>query len=354
MKSQSMEYIEVKKYMVNHFPEEDPLLIDKSLLRFFQTIQAPNSLRGVQHVLWPLLEIQKHMKARFTRYFGIEREHLVVLTSVIDKLVVAEQYDFANNILGKGWCNKRPLYTLFFYYQAYGNSQSGENAHWLAIFLDHYFSKNKQVTQLSGYRVVPSCSAMRLLLSIQDPNEFSPIEYCRESSVEDIAQTLMENSKREWLANKTVSYMRQLSHFFALDWGRKHIRVRRSVVRHGDTRRNHTKLEPIIGAGTSLLAEIPKVTNDAVYKGLNLEDCFPDIVSIQSEPEVQQRPAYELPMLTPVRDRRLKAIKSKNISQRVRASHNISLMDKNLLQPHELLILFGQLQKLTKPGRKEI
>jgi hypothetical protein len=354
MKSMSMEYIEVKKYMLNNFTEEDPLLIDKSLLQFFRTIQAPDSLRGIQNVLLAILEIHKHMNARFYIYFGIRHKHLVVLTAVIDELVVAEQYDFANKVLGKGWCNKRPLYTLFFYYQTYGKSQSGVNAHWLAIFLDHYFSKNKQVTQLRGYRVVPSCSAMRLLLSIQDPKEFTPVEYCRESSVEDIAQTLMDNSKREWLANKTVSYMRLLSHFFALDWGRKHNRENRRVARHGDTRGNHTKLEPIIGAGTGLLAEIPKVTNDAAYKGLTLEDCFSDILSIQSEPEVQQRPAYELPMLTPVRDKSLRAVKSKNISQKVRASHNISLMDKNLLQPYELLILFGQLQKLARPGRKEI
>jgi hypothetical protein len=348
----SPQYTKVKLCVVEYFESENPQFIDDSLTQLFTTIQAPNSLRGMQFVLSSLLAMDKVTGARFSNYFGINQKHVSFLASVIDKLVEEEQYDFANKHLGNGWCNDRPLYTLLFYYEAYGHS--GVKARWLAIFLDHYFSNKDKITKQSGYRLEKSCSAMRLLLSTHDQNQFSPVVYCRGLAVSEIAEELIENSQREGLANKTISYMRQLSHFFALNWGVMKERRRRSVTRHGDTRRNHTKLEPIIGAGPGLLAKIPEVTSDAILKGLNLEDCFTDLLSIQSEPEDTQRPAYELPMLAPVKDKSLKALKSKNISQRIRSGHNISLMDKSMLQPHELLILFDKLQTLAKLGNKEV
>lgn len=348
----SAESDSIKQQLITKFEYDTPEELEANFVHLLQVIQAPPNLRGFRYALLALVALSKCLGTRFSQYFGVTHNQIQFIEVVVENLAVSSYPQLSEHRSKKGWCSERPVYVLLFYYQKYGHENV--KAEWLSRFFSHYFDNKQLVDSQYGDRVTESCTKMRLLLLEKDQSQISPVHYIRLNNSQLIAEELVEDSYGEHLVNANAKYMRELAHFFALDWRGKKTRRRRDVTRHSDTRRNRTKLEPIIGGGPDLLAKIPEVTNEADLKGLNLEDCFADIESVQDENEVKQRPIYEVPLLAPVRDKSLRELKRKNITHKVRRSHNITLMDKGLLQPHELIVLFERLGVLAKQKNREV
>lgn len=329
---------------------------DEELLpqEFVVRLDLPDGLRGIQYISKALNLLRPELGGEFENFFRISEKAESALNATIDELL-EEHPHFCNRQKQNGWCENQPIYALVFELAASVKiKNSTENIRLVKLFLEHYWNNqgriDAELTSTSS-KLREASGALRLLL--QNDNEFDAAPFVRFDSAQAIGQRLEEFLETsENLQLKTQNYIRQLAHFFLLDWKGKEIKKRRYAPRRNFGKRNfdlsyQVPNEPLLRMHKREPAELRAIEDS----GLLPDDLSLDIDVLEERPEpAQKRPKFRVQKIHTVLDSQQKLLRIFDISQRLQRAHNGHVLDKHLIQPYEILALFHKLKTMNASG----
>ncbi|MDP5130894.1 MAG: hypothetical protein NWQ54_08410, partial [Paraglaciecola sp.] len=327
---------------------------------FIERIDAPENLRGL-YFISNTISIVKSEIRDLAAFLKISDAAFSELSKSITEL--KEEYpSLTNRHKQNGWCDAQPIYALLFEYSA--NSKIIKNVptnRLLVSFLSHYWTnESKILSEISktSSKLKEASGALRLLL--QNPEEFDATEIVRSKSSQAKGKALLDllDSDRN-LQLKTRNYIRQLAHFYLLDW-----KPRKSTKREYSKRRSFGKRnfdvsfpvpnDPSLRIHKRDISEL-KTIEDA---GILPDDLSQDVDVIEvRNPEKLTRPKTRAQLVEQVLDEHKKMYQVFDISNRLQRAHNGHLLDKSLLQPYELIELvkyLNPLNVLEKPDKRQV
>jgi hypothetical protein len=328
--------------------------IPRSLLpiaeNFLEFIDCPGDFRGLQKVHSALLYLFNVNPTYFSQIFEIEPQTLKQLLSLFSDTADSYYKHYSNPTHAKGWMSRRPLYSLLFIFYDHQNEQAATA---LLFFIGHYLRNESKIDQEN--RVESSIRAFRLLYtdSLVDRSCFSVDLQETDSALSSIItaiQEVRENLKSEENIDEDsspssrIGYLRELEHFYKLDWKKRrtYSRSKNELIRASYHR---TKIERVIGSDYLYTASLKKtpINKSLIDAGITLAEDYPELHIIQTEQPVLPKPKHELPDIAVIKDAAIIKHKTHSISKDVRRSHNITPVSRNILQPHELNFLWTEL-----------
>ncbi|AXN03901.1 hypothetical protein [Vibrio anguillarum] len=335
--------IEEIKLLLPH--AHDSLLED--LEKLLELIDCPNDFRGLQKVHTVLEYFFTTHPEHFCSLVELNATRINVLLELFTNIGESYYSQYSNGVHAKGWMSKRPLFSLLFVFYEH---LSPESASALLFFLKHYYDNEPVIFEHN--HTEQSIRAFRLLYTdpLTDRACFDSNSVVQTAdNIRAYRQSLTsENDTDDFvdepIASSHINYLRELEHFYRLDW-KKRTYIERSskkIIRSSFSRR---KIERIVGSDNLFTASLNKrpLKQSLVDSGITANEDYPGLAIIKTEQPILPKPTHELPDVSVIKDTAKIASKSRGISRDVRRSHNITPVSRNILQPHELFHLWQAL-----------
>lgn len=312
---------------------------------FLEHIECPPDFRGLRVVAGFLERLVAVYPTLFVQTMQFDAAHFASLWSVDTQRW--PQID--TKPIAKGWMSERPVYSLLL---TFAKIDFTEASRPILLFLKHYFKHEIVIT--THQREEVAFRAFRLALKTQAFDLACVSSSEAQQNALQLTALLNElQSVEETQRNSTLeAYVRELKHFYSLDWRAKQSRRLKRKKSYRAPYRGR-KFERITGSESLYALQIlpDKLDDDQIENGVeSLEDAPPCAV-VMVESEAKSRPKHELPDIAQIKDQdKLKAAQ-RSISKNTGRAHNINAMHRTVLQPHELAILW---QELTLTKRKSI
>ncbi|WP_124939179.1 hypothetical protein [Vibrio viridaestus] len=309
-----------------------------------ETIDCPVDFRGFQKVHAVIDYFLDTHPTLFEIIFDLDTftaSRALALFSDIDS---AYYENYQNPKPARGWMSRRPLYSLLFVFY---DRQDQQTASALLFFLKHYYENESKI--IMENRTEDSIRAFRLLYTDEtiDRSCFNALSITEiTNNIRNFRDTLKEedNIDDESSASSRIGYLRNLEHFYLLDWKKRtsFTRTSQKIIRSSFSRR---KIERVVGSDNLYTASLNKRTlsQPLTEAGVSADEDYPELCIIKTEQPIHPKPKYELPDFSVIKDRAKIQNKNRVISKDVRRSHNITPLSRNILQPHELCILWHSL-----------
>ncbi|MDD4864228.1 MAG: hypothetical protein PHE38_09470 [Alishewanella agri] len=326
---------------------DDELLPQEFVVR----LDLPDSLRGIFYIAKALDLLRSELGSEFENFFHISEKAETALNATIGGLLEKHPH-LRNSQKQNGWCENQPIYALVFELAASVKIKSStENIRLVKLFLEHYWNNQERIdaefTSTSS-KLREASGALRLLL--QNDNEFDSAPFVRFESAQAIGERLEEFLETsESLQLKTQNYIRQLAHFFLLNWKGKEIKKRRYAPRRNFGKRNFDLSYPVPNEPLLRMHKREPAVQQAIEEsGLLPDDLSLDIDVLEERPEpAQKRPKFRVQKIHTVLDSQQKLLRVFDISQRLQRAHNGHALDKHVIQPYEILALFNRLKSIN-------
>ncbi len=236
--------IETFRHFQREFGFSDDALLPQE---FVVRLDLPENLRGIGYILQVLELLRSEVGSEFESFFRLSAEAEYALRDTVLRLS-DEHPQFYNRHKQKGWCDEYPVYALCFELATSARiKRSTQNIRFVKLFLQHYWNNEDRIdaefTKTSS-KLKEAAGALRLLL--QNDNEFDSALFVRSELAQIIGQRLEEYLEdTDNLQSKTQNYIRQLAHFFLLDWKGRETKKRRYAKRRSFGKRNFDLSYPV-------------------------------------------------------------------------------------------------------------
>ncbi len=320
-----------------------PIEIVRLWLPVLEAIECPSNFRSLRFVIHTL-DISAQLEPQlFSQTFGVPYDLIDALFSITSEPNTKQFEEYSNTTLAHGSKGDKPIYSLLFEFHRIIDAQLAET---LLVFLDHYAHHEAEIT--SRNKAEPTLSSLRLLYPDQ---KFTP-SYLAGRNPNEIANQLL-HFKNELLSgdrheenwNKNMrGRIWNLIHFYQVNWSDRHKRSRKSKqALRGSYRRN--KPERLIGSDHLTTYSLKKLSFSEEYlnNGVSPFEDLPPLSVVNNEILDTPRPAHEIPDISVIRDGQKNKDKNRSINKSVTQSHNITVLSRNVLQPHELNYLLNEL-----------
>lgn len=328
-----------------------PTHLLNTLEKLLEAIDCPENFRGLQKVHSLLEYLFNTHPNKFCEIFEIEINvvsQLLPLFSRVDDTFFSK---YRNTTHAKGWMSRRPLYSLLFIFYEHQTPQAAEA---LLFFLNHYYANELKI--ISEDRTETSIRSFRLLYT----DEMIDRRCFNSNSIDDTANQILQvreilmkqehENDEESGSSSRVGYLRDLEHFYRLNW-KKRKSFSRTSQRNIRSFYSRKKIERVIGSDNLFTASLIKrgLSKPLVDAGVSADEDYPELCIIKTEQPVLPKPRHELPDISVIKDKAKINNKNRGISKSVSRSHNITPLARNLLQPHELCHLWhGRNSSSTK------
>ena len=140
--------------------------------------------------------------------------------------------------------------------------------------------------------------------------------------------------------------MRQLIHFFRLDW-RYEAKFKRSSSNSLRASYSNSKMEKLSGADNLYTFSLKAcfINRFEEKSGLSNDETYPALSIIFDEATDIEKPIHEMPSIALIRDEHKEKIRHHAITQGVRRAHNLNALSKSVFQPHELYALWKEITR---------
>ncbi|QDF75255.1 MULTISPECIES: hypothetical protein [Shewanella] len=330
--------------IANLIQSNDEVITGK-VRNFLENIECPPDFRGLRVVATFLERLVAVYPAFFMQVMQFDVGHLKGL-GVVD----TQQWPLIDTKpVAKGWMSQRPVYSLLL---TFANIDFAETSRPILLFLRHYFEH--EIVIATHEREESAFRAFRLALKTQEFDLDCVSSDEAQQNTMQLAALLDElQSAEESQRNLTLEgYVRELKHFYSLDWrAKQHRRLRRKKSYRASYRGR--KFEYITGSDSLyVLQTLPdKLDESQIENGLESLEDVPPCAVVMVEPEAKSRPKHEMPDIAQIKDQDKLKARQRSISQNTGRAHNINAMHRTVLQPHELAVLW---QELTLTKRKPI
>lgn len=339
--------IETFRHIQREFGFSDDALLPQE---FVDRLDLQENLRGLGYILQALELLRAEVGSEFESFFRLSAEAEYALRDTVLRLS-DEHPQFYNRHKQKGWCDEYPVYALCFELATSARiKRSTEKIRLVKLFLRHYWDNEDRIdaefTKTSS-KLKESAGALRLLL--QNDNEFDSALFVRSELAQVIGQRLEEYLEdTDNLQSKTQNYIRQLAHFFLLNWKGRETKKRRYAKRRSFGKRNFDLSYPVPNDPLLRMHKREPAEQKAIKEsGLLPDDLALDIDVVEERPEpTQKRPKFRAQRIHTVLDSQQKLLRVFDISQRLQRAHNGHALDKHLIQPYEILAFFKALAGL--------
>lgn len=314
------------------------------LEHLLEAIDCPEDFRGLQKVHAVIEYLLATNPTLFATIFEIDTftaNRMLALFSEIDNV---HYENYRNPKQARGWMSRRPLYSLLFIFY---DHQTQQAASALLFFLRHYYENESKI--IMEDRIEDSIRAFRLLYTDEtiDRSCFTA------SSIEEITNNIHnfrdtlkdeEDVDDDSSSSSRIGYLRNLEHFYFLDWKKRisFTRTSQKTIRSSYSRK---KIERVVGSDNLFTSPLNKrqLSKALTEAGVSANEDYPELCIIKTEQPTQPKPEHELPDISIIKDTAKIQSKTRGISKDVRRSHNITPLSRNILQPHELCILWQSL-----------
>ncbi|UJF17097.1 hypothetical protein L0B53_04045 [Vibrio sp. SS-MA-C1-2] len=305
------------------------------MVEFLQSIQTPPHCRGLGPVLNALLRLEESYPDLFKQTFDLENTLLHQFCELIVNNTMADTETFKNTAYQKNWCERRYLYVILLKYHEC-ESKRGVELHTLLFF--KHFRKHEEFL-LEKDKALSAATSFRLLSSYADFN--FPVVTLFNNTYQ-ISDTYKEKYQSLKDSENFASRVSAIANFYKLEWG-----TRRFARRNFDFRMSFNKVgseEQLIGApdnSMALLLKLKKSKKKGIPGDFLPEEAYPPLMNVRLPLDEKEKPSHILPDASILYDDRIKSSKVLNISRSIGKSHNLTLLNKNILQPHELFIFLN-------------
>ncbi|ENM5912027.1 hypothetical protein I2709_000311 [Vibrio mimicus] len=317
------------------------------LEKLLELIDCPNDFRGLQKVLAVIDYLFTIYPETFSSLIPLSTIRTRVLLELFINIGESYYSQYSKEVHAKGWMSRRPIFSLLFIFYEH---LSPESASALLFFLKHYYENELAIVDENHSE--SAIRAFRLLFTdpITDRSCFDS------NSVEETADNIrtyrqslatekdIDDFDDDTTSSSHINYLRELEHFYRLDW-KKRTCIHRSSRRSIRASYSRNKIERIAGSDNLFTAPLNKkrLKQWIVDSGITANEDYPELVIIKTEQPTLPKPSYELPDVSAIKDTAKIRSKSRTISRDVRRSHNITPINRNILQPHELFYLWQAL-----------
>lgn len=324
----------------------DYLLIP--LERLLDLIDCPEDFRGLKKVHATIEYLFSIGPEKISTLFELDELSLSELLSLFSGVSDIFYTEYSNKSHGKGWISQRPIYSLLFIFYDHRTPEAGAA---LTYFLEHYIKHEPEIS--FGNRNESSVRAFRLLYTdLTIDRSCFATDSLNETitNIFNIREILKEeNDDDNSSVSSRISYLYDLEHFYRLDWKKRFSRPRTSekTIRSSFSR---NKIERVVGSESLYTASLNKqdLKKYLIDAGVTATEDYPELSIVKTEQPKVPKPKHELPDISVIKDSAKIRQKNRAISKDVRRSHNITLLSRRLLQPHELSYLWTELTKSRK------
>ncbi|NLS14188.1 hypothetical protein HGP28_14955 [Vibrio sp. SM6] len=306
-------------------------------------IECPDNLRSLKLAVHALESCARFKPNNFERTFNLEAGISNALFSPFSSINSSEFPDYSNKTLAKGSKTERPIYALL---HQLNDIVDRYLANTLLVFLDHYFTNEAAIKKFNrDYQIF---SSIRLLYTDINFDR----SYLSESIPNDIALHLTQYKEELLLLDNNepkrqmLPHIRELTHFYQLDWKTRAARCRKSSK---TIRSAYRKIKPERIIGSRALSTYPLKQNSASFheshteNGATFYEDYPALHVVDLAPSETRKPSHELPDYSLLHDQTKEKAKARSIQHAVNQSHNITCLARTILQPHELSYLWQEL-----------
>lgn len=314
------------------------------LERLLEMIDCPSDFRGLGRVIATLKYSFETQQEEVSKLLGINQVTLIQIFDLFINTHTTNFKEYNNERRGKGWISERPIYTLLFIFYEYMNRKSASS---LINFLKHFLLNEAEI--IAQNRVEKSVRAFRLLYT--DPNIEPKLikagsPQTMSNNIVDVRKTIQANDDFSNSSNSLtqIGYLHELEHFYLLDW-RDISRTTIDSKRKTRSYFSRTRIERLIGSSDLYTASLNKqIQNDiAESNGLSAYEDYPEPIIVQHEQSTQHKLPHELADISSIKDEVKIQNNQRVINRDVRRSHNLTPLDRTILQPHELHHLWHEL-----------
>ncbi|PWI34739.1 hypothetical protein DI392_00180 [Vibrio albus] len=312
---------------------------------FLEHIECPPDFRGLRVVASFLERLVAVYPAFFMQVMQFDVGHFENLGTADTR----QWPQIDTKPVARGWMSQRPVYSLLL---TFAKLDFAEASRPILLFLRHYFEH--EIVIATHGREEKAFRAFRITLKTREFDLASVSSDEAQQNTLQLAVLLDElQSVEESQRNLTLEgYVRELKHFYSLDWRANQTRrIRRKKSYRAPYRGR--KFERITGSDSLYALQIQpdKLDEAQIENGVESLEDVPPCAVVMVEPEAKSKPRHEEPDIAQIKDQdKLKATQ-RSISQNTGRAHNINAMHRTVLQPHELVILW---QELTLTKRKPI
>lgn len=312
-----------------------------SWVEILNIIECPENFHGLQQVLHTLDFANQSYPSLFRKTFDVKGDEDTQLFADFMEVNTEAYPDFIADKAPYGSMGKRPVFALLYTFSELINAKA---THSLLMFLDHYFSHEVAIKNLGKEEKV--FRAFRLVYT----DHLFERHRLVGANVSVVAEQL-ESFKKELLQSdehakerRMLGYVRELIHFYRLDWTSRTRRRRKtqSSMRAAYQRSNYERVYGTDSLYTVKLIK-PSLSERDRLSGVTLDEDFPPISFIKTQSSEKIKPEHEMPNKAVIRDSNKEKIQQRIVQRETKKSHNLTLTSRNVLQQYELNYLLDEL-----------
>ncbi len=313
---------------------------------FLNMIECPEDFQSLQYVLHTLESACLNHPHQFFKTFSIAQSVSSSLFDVFMKVDHDAYPKYSFQKLPHGSKSERPIFSLLFTFSEHFTSKGTLS---LLLFLEHYFANEAKI--VARGKEEESFRAYRLLYT----DQLFEHDCLVGEDAENVAVQLEEyrkhlsTSKDDNDAKRMSNYVRELIHFYRLDWTSRTKRRRKNVssMRAAYQRSGYERIYGTDNLYTSKLNK-PQLSEEEKLTGITVEEDFPPLAFIKTEVTDLAKPRHEMPNKAVIRDSHKERLQQRLIQRDSKKSHNLSLVSRNVLQPYEIQYLVDELLSTRK------